>query len=127
MGEAVVSGEVTPDSYVIGKLENKITDKIVSNKKVGLFKNSLNENEWFKIAADQAKRQVLTDDQILNYVTDFLQQAHSADERYTVRDGINIIRFSLKMAHAEKVPASDALIRTAVVQTLGEEALRYVA
>src|SRR6202047_2517425 len=32
------------------------------------------------------------DDQILNYVTDFLQRAHTADERYTVRDGINIAR-----------------------------------
>src|SRR5437763_2790018 len=40
------------------------------------------------------------DDQILNYVTDFLQQAHSADERYTVRDGINIARFTLKLREA---------------------------
>ena len=30
------------------------------------------------------------EEHILNYVTDFLQQAHAADERYTVRDGINI-------------------------------------
>src|ERR1700692_4611132 len=37
------------------------------------------------------------DEQILNYVTDFLQQAHSADERYTVRDGINIARFVMKL------------------------------
>ena len=29
------------------------------------------------------------EDQILDYVTDFLQAAHEADERYTVRDGIN--------------------------------------
>src|SRR5271169_3899913 len=29
------------------------------------------------------------DDKILQYVTDFLQQAHAADERYSVRDGIN--------------------------------------
>ena len=37
------------------------------------------------------------DDHILNYVTEFLQQAHSADERYTVRDGINIARFVMKL------------------------------
>src|SRR6266700_2421725 len=38
------------------------------------------------------------DDHILNYVTDFLQQAHAADERYTARDGINIARFAMKLA-----------------------------
>ncbi len=33
---------------------------------------------------------------ILSYVADFLQLAHGADERYTVRDGINIARYSMK-------------------------------
>src|SRR5437879_540770 len=37
------------------------------------------------------------EDRILNYVTEFLQQAHAADERYTVRDGINIGRFAIKL------------------------------
>ena len=37
------------------------------------------------------------DERILQYVTDFLQQAHAADERYTVRDGINIARFAIKL------------------------------
>ena len=37
------------------------------------------------------------EDRILNYVTDFLQQAHAADERYTARDGINIARFAIKL------------------------------
>ncbi|MDX1387684.1 MAG: MoxR family ATPase, partial [Acidobacteriota bacterium] len=33
-----------------------------------------------------------SDDTILDYITTFLQAAHEADERYTVRDGINIAR-----------------------------------
>jgi MoxR-like ATPase len=37
------------------------------------------------------------DEDILNYVVDFLQSAHEADERYSVRDGINIARYALKM------------------------------
>src|SRR5579885_2193795 len=67
-----------------------------------------------------------SDERILNYVTDFLQQAHSADERYTVRDGINIARFALKLARQEMLSASPEILRTAITQTLGEEALRYV-
>jgi hypothetical protein len=68
----------------------------------------------------------------LNYVTDFLQQAHSADERYTVRDGINIARFAMKLKAIEngsavnKIGEQRFVLRTAVLQTLGDEALRYV-
>lgn len=36
------------------------------------------------------------DEAILDYVVDFLQSAHEADEPYTVRDGINIARYALK-------------------------------
>ncbi|RLB26165.1 MAG: MoxR family ATPase [Deltaproteobacteria bacterium] len=36
------------------------------------------------------------DDEILEYVVEFLQAAHDADERYSVRDGINIARYALK-------------------------------
>lgn len=36
------------------------------------------------------------EEEILDYVVDFLQTAHEADERYSVRDGINIARYALK-------------------------------
>jgi MoxR-like ATPase len=66
------------------------------------------------------------EERILQYVTDFLQQAHAADERYTVRDGINIARFASKL----KSLATDAVHETqalqlSILETLGEEALRY--
>src|SRR5437588_6961429 len=66
------------------------------------------------------------EEQILNYVTEFLQQAHSADERYTVRDGINIARFVMKLKSlaTERVHEIAAL-ETSVVTILGEAALGY--
>jgi MoxR-like ATPase len=66
------------------------------------------------------------DDYVLNYVTDFLQQAHNADERYTARDGINIGRYALKLAQQDGGETSGKLLANAIVQTLGDEALRYV-
>ncbi len=42
------------------------------------------------------------DDEILEYVVDFLQAAHDADERYSVRDGINIARYALKRLAKEQ-------------------------
>ncbi|MFN0171722.1 MAG: AAA family ATPase [Bryobacteraceae bacterium] len=66
------------------------------------------------------------DDQILNYVTDFLQRAHLADERYTVRDGLNAGRFALKLHNLESRPMRiGEALETAITKTLGEEALRY--
>src|SRR3954471_12011719 len=64
------------------------------------------------------------DAQILTYVTDFLQQAHAADERYTVRDGLNIARYLLKLAH-ESGNSHRVLFEPAVLAILGDEARRY--
>jgi MoxR-like ATPase len=63
-------------------------------------------------------------EEVLQYVTDFLQQAHAADESYTVRDGINIARYALKLEGSGGLPAK-SLLGTAVRSILGEEALRY--
>lgn len=66
------------------------------------------------------------EERILAYVTDFLQMAHAADERYTVRDGINVARFAIKLKSLAtgKTQETDAL-ETSIVEVLGEEALRY--
>jgi MoxR-like ATPase len=80
----------------------------------------------------EEERQILkenlpfAEEQILDYVTDFLQAAHEADERYTVRDGINIGRFGIKLMSSEPGRDWNQALRTAILQTLGEEALRYV-
>jgi MoxR-like ATPase len=53
------------------------------------------------------------DDEILNYVVTFLQAAHKADERYSVRDGINMARYALKRLSNEKGPrGADPSTRT---------------
>jgi MoxR-like ATPase len=64
------------------------------------------------------------DKEILEYVVDFLQRAHVADEVYSVRDGINMVRYAMKMMHSDKVSKEDAL-RRALLMILGEEAIRY--
>ncbi len=61
---------------------------------------------------------------ILQYVTDFLQQAHASDESYTVRDGINIARYALKLK-GDLGWTHRSLLEAAVRSILGEEALRY--
>lgn len=82
----------------------------------------------------EEEMQILTEnlpfgeEEVLRYVTDFLQQAHANEERYTVRDGLNIARFAMKLRSIEEgaTPALREALHTAVLQTLGAEALRYV-
>lgn len=63
-------------------------------------------------------------EEILQYVADFLQQAHAADEGYTVRDGINIARYASKLERGAG-QARRSLLLAAVRSVLGDEALRY--
>ena len=61
---------------------------------------------------------------ILNYVADFLQNAHRAAERYSVRDGINIARYAAKLIKSMELDENMAL-RRSVKMILGDEALLY--
>jgi MoxR-like ATPase len=63
-------------------------------------------------------------EEILEYVTDFLQQAHAADENYTVRDGLNVARYALKLQRAAGQP-SGAALSAAILAVIGEEGMRF--
>lgn len=68
------------------------------------------------------------DDYIMDYVVNFLQKAHTSNENYTIRDGINIARYAakrIKSLEGNKISV-DNLLRQAVVMTLGDEALTYL-
>ncbi len=71
------------------------------------------------------------DKELLDYVVAFLQLAHQHDERYTVRDGINIARYALKLAESDQAGGRSKLGVTAYVNRatrmiLGEDALVYL-
>ncbi len=82
---------------------------------------------------EEEERQILArhlpfaDEAILQYVTSFLQEAHGADELYTVRDGINIARYALKRIHQQGLgDSTEAALRESILSVLGEEALTYL-
>jgi len=66
------------------------------------------------------------DDEILEYVTTFLQRAHAADDAYTSRDGVNVARYALKLL-AEKNRSNDEALQSSIVHVLGEDALRHLS
>ena len=74
LGEAIVSGQITPDSYVIEKNPRRIIDKNISPQERGIYRKSKEggpsadsgqANEWRTIPQDKGEKQKLTDGQIL--------------------------------------------------------------
>jgi len=74
LGEAIVSGQITPDSYVIEKSPRRIIDKNISHQERGIYRkpkeggpsaDSGQVNEWRTIPQDKDEKQKLTDEQIL--------------------------------------------------------------
>lgn len=64
LGEAIVSGSVTPDSYILEKVPRRIIDINVSTQTRGLFQNPAGGNEWLDIKEPEASSQVLSEKQI---------------------------------------------------------------
>jgi MoxR-like ATPase len=61
-------------------------------------------------------------EELLKICVGYLQQAHGLDLPYSIRDGLNAVRFSQKMGELRPGPW-DGLFRQAIRQILGEEAL----
>lgn len=71
LGEAIVSGQVTPDSYVVSKEPRKIIDVNVNTQTRALYRSissrqaGVGGNEWQDIPKPKAYSQVLDEKQIL--------------------------------------------------------------
>ncbi|MFA5889170.1 MAG: PEP/pyruvate-binding domain-containing protein [Candidatus Paceibacterota bacterium] len=65
LGEAIVSGQITPNSYVVEKEPREIIDTNISTQTRGLYRAETGGNEWLDISEPKASSQVLTEAQIL--------------------------------------------------------------
>lgn len=65
LGEAIVSNQITPNSYVIEKEPRKIIDKNISRQERALYRVTGGGNEWRDIPNEDVQQQVLSDSDIL--------------------------------------------------------------
>ena len=64
---------------------------------------------------------------ILHYLGVFLQRAHEDDQPFTVRDGINIARYALKLGASDRGGLDvKKHVRQAATMILGDDALEYL-
>ena len=80
LGEAVVSGQITPDAYVIDKRGYKILDINVSEQEKMIVRSSKKEmdNEFVQVPLDKKDKQKLSDKEIVQLAKD----CHDIEKHY---------------------------------------------
>lgn len=63
LGEGIVSGEITPDHYVVSR-DLRIIEKKIEEKKIAITRNSAGGQEIVKLKEERSKQQVLKDHEI---------------------------------------------------------------
>lgn len=68
LGEAIVGGKITPDTYVIDKAKRNILDKYISQQQMMIVKKGKAGTQEVTVDLDKQEKQKLTDTQILTLV-----------------------------------------------------------
>jgi len=98
----------------------EIPDYIMSRLQPGIRIPFPNREDELKILTYSLP---FSGEQILNMCVNYLQAAHRLDLPYSVRDGINIIRYALKLKKQDGSANVAALFEKAVRQILGDESV----
>jgi phosphohistidine swiveling domain-containing protein len=65
LGEAIVSGSVTPDAYVVEKEPRRVIDTNVSHQTRALYRGEAGDNVWVDLDEEKAAMQVLSEKEVL--------------------------------------------------------------
>lgn len=128
--ESIVSGvkvKAHPDFRIVATMNDdastfEIPEYIHSRLQPQIFIDFPDRDEELMILKENVP---FVQENILNYVADFLEKCHLADEPFTVRDGINVARYVAKRL-ADGPADLKALLHEAMLKVLGESAMRYM-
>ncbi len=65
LGEAIVSGRVTPDEYVVGKEAFRILDKQIAKKEKQIVSDKKGGTKWATVPAKMQRQKALVDEEII--------------------------------------------------------------
>ncbi len=85
LGEAVVSGSVSPDNYVVDRTQKKIKDKFIASKEIMIVRDEkTGETVKRKVPAEMKEKLVLSDEEILMLA----DQAEALEKHYGIPQDI---------------------------------------
>lgn len=65
LGEAIVAGSITPDSYVVKKSTKDLVEKRINTQERGLFRNEEGVNEWLNVPKVLGEQAGLSDEEAI--------------------------------------------------------------
>jgi MoxR-like ATPase len=98
----------------------EIPDYIMSRLQPGITVPFPNREDKLEILSYNLP---FAEDDVLAMCVDYLQAAHGLDLPYSIRDGLNAMRYTLKLKSHDAAADTAALFRMALGQVLGEDAL----
>ena len=85
LGEAVVSGSVSPDNYVVDRADKKIVSRFVAKKEIMIVRDKkTGKTVTKKVPADKREKVVLSDEEILQLAA----QGEALEEHYGIPQDI---------------------------------------
>jgi phosphoenolpyruvate synthase/pyruvate phosphate dikinase len=90
LGEAIVSGRIMPDQYVVQRGTNSLIDAIVGAQREGLFIDVQGASAW-RALGDDGKNRKLSDEQVVEYAGLLSRihdhYGHPVDTEWALEDG----------------------------------------
>ncbi len=91
LGEAIVSGRIVPDQYIVKRSSNAILESVVGQQREGLFMDHNKAVAQWSDLDERGGRRKLTDEQILEY-SSLLSRIHDhyghpVDTEWAIQDG----------------------------------------
>ncbi len=125
LGEGIVSGKITPDSYIVAR-DSEIIDKTIANKKTAITRNSAGDKIEVQLVEEKAKAQVLKNHEIkkLSEIAIKLEKHYDKpqDIEFAIEGGDIFIvqtRPITKMAKMKDVKASVNIEGESVLEGMG--------
>lgn len=124
LGEVVVSGQVTPDHYVVDKADLRILERVISHKAFMLVRMAQGENQRIELDDAKATERVLSDAEIQQIAQLALDdEAHYGvpqDAEWAIADGkVYLVQTRPVTAFRRPSPAKEEVSVEVLVHGLG--------
>jgi len=127
LGEAIVSGQITPDSYIVEKQPIQIINKDIQTQLRGLYRAEKGGNEWREIFSEKADRQVLSYKEIIDLSNIIVKiETHygfPCDVEWAVKNGIVYIIQSRPITTITETDNNKISLADGLLELLGDKKL----
>jgi len=113
LGEAVVSGSVSPDKYVFDQRSGKVIDRLIADKKIEIIPDRDHGTKVMPVPEDRQVMQVLSDDEVTQLATfGKIAEGHYGNPQDIEWSIVGNIYYILQSRPITTIKAGDAVMKS---------------